>query len=113
MPASSYPYASLKIAASLIPLVLHGGSGTGDENIAKACRMGINKVNVCTELLSCVYQRILSTDLQVDKVFDLWATASDAIRCRVKELIHICGSNAKAWQKNGEGLGAVQTTMRE
>ena len=57
MPASSYPYASLKIAASLIPLVLHGGSGTGDENIAKACRMGINKVNVCTELLSCVYQK--------------------------------------------------------
>jgi fructose-bisphosphate aldolase, class II len=32
-----------------IPLVLHGGSGTGDENLAKACTMGISKVNVGTE----------------------------------------------------------------
>lgn len=96
-----------------IPLVLHGGSGTGDDNIAKACRMGINKVNVCTELLSCVYQRILSTDLQGDKVFDIWATASDAIRCRVKELLHICGCNGRGWQKECAGLCVVQTTMRE
>jgi fructose-bisphosphate aldolase class II len=33
-----------------IPLVLHGGSGTGDENLAKACRMGISKVNLFTDL---------------------------------------------------------------
>lgn len=96
-----------------IPLVLHGGSGTGDENIARACRLGINKVNVCTELLSCMHQRILSTDLHGDKVFDIWATASDGIRDRVRELIHICGCNGKAWQKAQTGLGFVQTTMRE
>ncbi len=34
-----------------IPLVLHGGSGTGDENLSKACRMGISKINVATDLL--------------------------------------------------------------
>ena len=27
-----------------VPLVLHGGSGTGDENLAKAVRTGIQKV---------------------------------------------------------------------
>ena len=32
------------------PLVLHGGSGTGDENLAKAVRNGIQKVNLCTDL---------------------------------------------------------------
>lgn len=32
------------------PLVLHGGSGTGDENLSKACTMGICKINVGTEL---------------------------------------------------------------
>lgn len=33
-----------------IPLVLHGGSGTGDENLEKASRHGICKVNLCTDL---------------------------------------------------------------
>jgi len=33
-----------------IPLVLHGGSGTGDENLQKAVRMGIQKVNLFTDL---------------------------------------------------------------
>jgi len=34
-----------------IPLVLHGGSGTGDDNISKCVRNGICKVNVYTEFL--------------------------------------------------------------
>lgn len=33
-----------------VPLVLHGGSGTGDENLAKAVRTGIQKVNLNTDL---------------------------------------------------------------
>lgn len=33
-----------------IPLVLHGGSGTGDENLAKAVKTGIQKVNLNTDL---------------------------------------------------------------
>ncbi|WP_312432974.1 class II fructose-bisphosphate aldolase [Lacrimispora sp.] len=40
-----------KIAGEVeIPLVLHGGSGTGDENIKKAIGMGIQKVNLWTDL---------------------------------------------------------------
>ena len=34
-----------------VPLVLHGGSGTGDENIARAVRGGIRKINLFTEFL--------------------------------------------------------------
>lgn len=34
-----------------IPLVLHGGSGTGDENLTKACQMGICKINVGSDLI--------------------------------------------------------------
>ncbi len=33
-----------------IPLVLHGGSGTGDDNLAKAAREGISKINLATDL---------------------------------------------------------------
>ncbi len=36
-------------AATQMPLVLHGGSGTGDENIRRAVECGINKINVCTD----------------------------------------------------------------
>ncbi|EOH95568.1 class II fructose-bisphosphate aldolase [Enterococcus pallens] len=34
-----------------IPLVLHGGSGSGDENLARACREGICKVNIGTDVM--------------------------------------------------------------
>lgn len=33
-----------------IPLVLHGGSGTGDDNLAKAVKLGIQKVNLNTDV---------------------------------------------------------------
>ena len=36
-------------AAVPVPLVLHGGSGTGDDNLKRAVREGITKVNVFTE----------------------------------------------------------------
>lgn len=32
-----------------MPLVLHGGSGAGDENLRKAVENEINKVNICTD----------------------------------------------------------------
>ncbi|SDC94445.1 fructose-bisphosphate aldolase, class II [Paenibacillus sp. UNCCL117] len=35
-----------------IPLVLHGGSGTGDENLRRAVETGIQKVNLFTDLSS-------------------------------------------------------------
>ena len=34
-----------------IPLVLHGGSGSGDENLNKATKIGISKVNIFTDLI--------------------------------------------------------------
>ena len=39
------------IAAAIpeTPLVLHGGSGTGDENLARCAKEGISKINICTD----------------------------------------------------------------
>ncbi len=37
-------------AALKMPLVLHGGSGSGDENVRKAVEAGINKINLATDL---------------------------------------------------------------
>lgn len=33
-----------------VPLVMHGGSGTGDENLVRAARSGITKINLYTDL---------------------------------------------------------------
>ena len=42
--------AAVRKAIPNTPLVLHGGSGTGDENLARATREGIAKVNIFTDL---------------------------------------------------------------
>lgn len=35
-----------------IPLVLHGGSGSGDDNLCKAISLGISKINLATDLFA-------------------------------------------------------------
>ena len=40
----------IKAATNQMPIALHGGSGSGDENIEKAVKAGINKINLATDL---------------------------------------------------------------
>ena len=48
-------------AALAVPLVLHGGSGSGDENLARCARGGVAKVNLYTDFivaaLAAVYEQ--------------------------------------------------------
>lgn len=44
-----------------MPLVLHGGSGSGDDNIARAVEARINKVNICTDVFNAARDYICST----------------------------------------------------
>ncbi|MBE6082865.1 MAG: class II fructose-bisphosphate aldolase [Tissierellaceae bacterium] len=41
-----------------IPLVLHGGSSTGDDNLAKCAREGICKINIYTDLVNAAYKKV-------------------------------------------------------
>ncbi len=95
------------------PLVLHGGSGTGDENIAKACRLGINKVNVCNELLERMASRVKETDLYGNHAYEFWGVCMGAIQERLRELMHICGSSGKAWNVAYPKLPHAYRSMRE
>ena len=47
-----------------MPLVLHGGSGSGDENLRKAVSCGINKVNICTDAFQICKTAFLQTQAQ-------------------------------------------------
>lgn len=51
------------VAAALpIPLVLHGGSGTGDENLHRCATEGISKINIYTDFLLGAMKQIKADD---------------------------------------------------
>lgn len=95
------------------PLVLHGSSGTGEENIRKACSMGINKVNVCNDLLKKAYTALKATDFTGNQVYDFWPFIAQALRDFVKHEIELVGSAERAWSRPAEGLPRGTVTMRE
>lgn len=54
-----------------MPLVLHGGSGSGDENITKCVRYGINKVNVGCDFMNACTQSV-KQQLQRNPDINYW-----------------------------------------
>ena len=50
-----------------VPLVLHGGSGSGDENLAKATRMGITKVNIGTDLFQAGIDNLVAHHNEINR----------------------------------------------
>lgn len=78
-----------------MPLVLHGGSGSGDENIRRAVAGGINKINVCTDAFS-VGKNAMLDKLKEDPECDymnLCMEAERAIKEFVRGYIRLIGSN--------------------
>lgn len=78
-----------------MPLVLHGGSGSGEENIRKAVAGGINKINVCTDAFHAAevamkekWEKEPNTDY-----LNIMVTAEAAIKKFVKDYIRMIGSN--------------------
>lgn len=86
--------AELKKALDM-PLVLHGGSGSGEENIRKAVAGGINKINVCTDAFHAAKNAMLEKLEAKPKAdyLELCMTAEAAVKQFVKEYIRVIGSN--------------------
>jgi len=99
--------------ATWFPLVLHGSSGTGEELIGRACRMGINKVNVANDLLKTAYTTVKATELEGNQVYDFWSIIADSLREFVKHQIEMTGSAGKSWNKESTGLPRGTVTMKE
>lgn len=82
------------------PLVLHGGSGTGDENLRKAVKMGIQKVNLATELIVAGKEE-LERFIQ-DPEFDKWKLIPSFKKGYMNRLAHyvkLFDQAGKAWNK--------------
>lgn len=45
-----------------IPLVLHGGSSTGDKNLNKCVKNGISKINIYTDFITAAHKDILNSE---------------------------------------------------
>lgn len=50
--------------ATDVPLVLHGGSGSGDDNLKKCAQEGISKVNIYTDLYLAAMESVKKSDAQ-------------------------------------------------
>ena len=95
------------------PLVLHGSSGTDIEDVRKACRMGINKVNISNDLCRATVKALKETDLEGQKAYDVWEVAKKANKDKMAEMIQVYGSAGKAWIPESKGLPKAVTTMAE
>jgi fructose-bisphosphate aldolase class II len=79
-----------------VPLVLHGGSGTGDENISKSCRLGICKVNVVHDLKKAMVDNLNVQYLSGFGLYRMYEFLSEGYVKKVMEYIDICGCAGKA-----------------
>lgn len=78
-----------------MPLVLHGGSGSGEENIRKAVANGINKINVCTDAFHAaeVAMKAAWEENPSLNYMEICAVAEAAVKQFVKDYIRVIGSN--------------------
>ena len=65
-------------AAVPVPLVLHGGSGTGDENLRRAVREGIVKLNIYTDFLTGAMAEIKAA--HTDSLIETQKAADEGMR---------------------------------
>jgi len=81
-----------------IPLVLHGGTGIPDADVQKAIRMGINKVNIGTQLhfryISTV-REVLGKSTNNTNVINLMEPVREAVKEDVKRCIRLCMADGK------------------
>lgn len=78
-----------------IPLVLHGASGIGDEDIRHAIDLGITKINIHTELCEAAMDAIRSCPPE-ERYQGLNIKVRDAVQTRAEEKIRLFGSDGKA-----------------
>lgn len=80
-----------------IPLVLHGGSGCGEENIRKSISLGINKINVGSDFfkaqVNSIKENMVGNEIGY---FDIIHQTIKAGKDLVKYYIELAGSEGKS-----------------
>ena len=79
---------------SSVPLVVHGGSGTPDDQMQEAIENGICKVNIFSEILDAFFGEMKKQLNELDNM-SLWPSAAykrpiEAMKERIKEKFYLC-----------------------
>ena len=80
------------------PLVLHGGSGNRDDEIAEAVKRGINKINISSDIKDAFYQQLrvtLTNDPKVREPFELYPDSVKAMNEVVEHKIRLFNDDDK------------------
>jgi len=98
LPAFDFNRLAAIRAATTVPLVLHGGSGTPDDDLRRAIGLGVCKINVATELTETV-RAVLLAELSLED--PRWlphslTLAHEAIVPVVEKWIHLTGAAGRA-----------------
>lgn len=86
-------------AAVGIPLVLHGGSGNPDAELARAVSLGINKINISSDIKVSYHNRmreILGTDERLREPNAIQPEPIAALKVTAAEKIDLFGAAGKA-----------------
>lgn len=81
-----------------MPLVLHGGSGSGDENIRKSVENGINKINVGCDFMNA-NTKAIKTHLEKNPDINYWVKMHQVEKESqeiIKHYIQLSGSAGKS-----------------
>lgn len=81
-----------------MPLVLHGGSGSGDENIRKSVENGINKINVGCDFMNA-NTKAIKTHLEKNPDINYWVMMHQVEKESqeiIKHYIQLSGSAGKS-----------------
>lgn len=84
--------------AAGVPLVLHGGSGTPPEDLARAISLGIAKVNVASELNRALREVLMKRWAAGEKLWVPWALheAMAAFAATAEKWFHLTAAAGKA-----------------
>jgi fructose-bisphosphate aldolase class II len=81
-----------------IPLVLHGGSGNPDDEIREAARIGINKINISTDIKVAYHNKmreVLGNDPKVREPNAIQPACLDAMQAVAAQKIELFGAAGK------------------
>jgi fructose-bisphosphate aldolase class II len=88
----------IKAITDGMPIALHGGSGSGDDNILRAVQAGINKVNMVTDVfIQCRnYTRNTLEENPRIQYQDLMKGVEETVKSFTEHWIDLTGSEGKA-----------------
>jgi len=86
-------------AAVGIPLVLHGGSSNPDAELRRAVDLGVNKINISSDIKVSYHDRmreVLGTDRRLREPNAIQPAALEAMKATAAEKIELFGADGKA-----------------